>query len=123
MLFVLFLFFQSFSCSKNDGSTQNVDNEALVVKKKKIVTYINGFNCSSGIGCKSIAFGSKPCGGPMEYLVFSNAVDLLQLQAMVAEYNQSEAAYNLQYGISSDCMVVSPPANIGCVNGQCAIVK
>ena len=122
-LCALFLLMQSFTCSKDNDNTQAVSAEALANKKQKIVTDINTFSCSATVGCNSVAFGSKPCGGPREYLVFSNAVNLTQLQTLVGDYNQAEAAYNLQHGIADDCMFVGPPANIGCVNGKCGILN
>lgn len=122
-LLAIFLMLQSFTCSKQADNTEPISSETLTAKKQKIVTYINSFTCSAAVGCSSIAFGAKPCGGPWEYLVFSNAVNLPELQAMVADYNQTEIAYNLQTGGASDCMFVSPPANVGCVNGKCGIIN
>ena len=121
-LFVIVVFLQGSKCAKGVDKT-NVSAETLVVQKQKIVEYIKSFPCNPSVGCNSIAFGSKPCGGPWEYLVFSNAVNLSQLQTMVAEYNQAEATFNLETGAASDCMVVSPPTNIGCENGKCKILN
>ncbi len=123
-LFAIFLFLQNLACSKQVDKTGPVSAEILVAKKQKIVTYINSFPCSATVGCSSIAFGAKPCGGPWEYLVFSNAVNLPELQAMVADYNQIEATLNLRTSAKSDdCMVVNPPAKIGCVDGKCGIIN
>jgi hypothetical protein len=123
-LFLISLLFQSFQCSKSeDKSTTFTTPEQLQTKKQEIITYINSFSCSETVGCSSIAFGSKPCGGPREYLLFSNSVNLPQLQQMVTSYNELDNQYNIQVNAISDCMLVQQPANIGCVNGVCTIIN
>lgn len=69
--------------------------------------------------CHAIAFGSKPCGGPWTYLVYSaEATDSLALARAVAEYNALEERLNREEGRMSDCSVVSPPA-ISHSGGRC----
>lgn len=115
---------QSFQCSKSDETTSNVITpQQLLAKKTEIINYINSFSCSNSVSCDFIAFGSKPCGGPREYLVFSSAVNLTQLQQLVANYNQMETDYNIQINAVSDCAIVLPPNNVGCVNGVCSIIN
>ena len=118
---MLALILQSFQC-EDDVLPTTITPEQLDAKKTEITNYINGFSCDNSSGCNSIAFGAKPCGGPREYLVFSNEVDLPTLQQMVNDYNSLDDAYNIQTGAVSDCEVVAPPTNIGCVDGVCTIV-
>jgi hypothetical protein len=114
---------QSFQCSKSDDKNPNdITPEQLQAKKLEVTNYINSFSCSETVGCSSIAFGEKACGGPKEYLVFSNNVNLPQLQQMVTDYNNLEKQYNIQTNAISDCLAVQPPTNIGCVNGVCKII-
>ena len=122
LLAIVFLL-QNFACVKQADNTEIISAEILAAKKQKIVTYINNFPCSATVGCSSIAFGAKPCGGPWEYLVFSNAVNVPELQAMVADYNQTETTFNVQTNAISDCMFVNPPDKVGCVNGLCGIIN
>jgi hypothetical protein len=61
------------------------------------------------VGCSFIAFGSKPCGGPRSYLLFSNSVDLTKLQAMVKTYNDIDELYSIQTNAISDCMYCQQP--------------
>ena len=112
----------SINCtSKQDDSS--ITLEQLEAKKTVIENYINTFSCSESLGCNYIAFGSKPCGGPRTYLVFSNTINLPQLQTMVTEYNEMDHLRNIQIGAISDCSVPSPPNEIGCVNGVCTIIN
>jgi hypothetical protein len=73
--------------------------------------------------CRTIAFGSKPCVGPWEYLVYSTQVsDEERLERLVSLYNDLEEEYNQENGIMSDCSVVSRP-EVGLADGQCMAVR
>lgn len=117
---LLFVLLQSFQCDEEDNRTTP---ELLAQKKQEILNYIGSFSCANATGCLSIAFGAKPCGGPREYLVYPNTVDQTTLETLVAEYYEMDHQYNIEIGAISDCMVVSPPNRIDCVNGVCTIVN
>ena len=69
--------------------------------------------------CRSVALGSKPCGGPWQYLIYSAAqTDLVQLVEKVAEYNAREADINVRHGSISDCMLVVEPT-LSSRDGKC----
>lgn len=122
-LLLLFLILQSFQCSDTDDTKNAITSEQLQAKKLEITNYINSFSCSETAGCNFIAFGSKPCGGPRTYLLFSNSVDLAKLQEMVKTYNEMDKAYNIKTGAVSDCMFLLPPTEVKCINGVCSITK
>ena len=113
----------SFQCTSNRSDSETITVEQLAAKKTTIQNYINSFSCSESVGCNYIAFGSKPCGGPRMYLVFSNTINLPQLQEMVTEYNEMDHLRNIQTNAISDCSVPSPPNEIRCVNGVCTIIN
>lgn len=118
---MLLVLLQSFQCeNSNDSST--ITPEQLEQKKQEILDYIATFSCENANGCRSIAFGSKPCGGPREYLVYPNTANQNILETMVNDYNQMENQHNIQTNAISDCMAVMPPNEIGCVNGVCTII-
>jgi hypothetical protein len=119
----LSLLLQSFQCSDSNDSSDLITSAQLETKKQEIQNYINSFSCSESVGCSFIAFGSKPCGGPWSYLVFSNSVDLIKLQEMVKNYNEMNRLYNIQTNAISDCSVPLPPNEIKCVNGVCTIIN
>ncbi|WP_445718612.1 hypothetical protein [Flavobacterium sp.] len=111
-----------FQCEK-ESVNSTITPQQLVDKKQEILNYISGFSCANATSCNYIAFGSKPCGGPREYLVFPNTVNQATLESLINEYNDLDNQYNIQTGAVSDCMVVSPPNNIDCVNGVCTIIN
>jgi hypothetical protein len=119
---LLAMLLQSFQCN-DEEIVNSVTPQQLVQKKQEILDYINSFSCAEASGCNSIAFGAKPCGGPREYLVYPNTVNQATLENLVNEYYEMDNEYNLQTGAVSDCMVVSPPNNIDCVNGVCTIIN
>lgn len=122
--FVICLLLQSFQCEKPvvEKSRNDYSNE-LRNNKQVILDYIASFPCDETTGCNFIAFGSKPCGGPWEYLIYSNAVDEAYLTEMVNTYNQLENSYNSEFEIFSDCAIVNPPEQVGCINGICTIIN
>lgn len=75
--------------------------------------------CNENTECSYIGFGSKPCGGPWTYLIYTNSIDVDQLLLWVNDYNQLEQELNENWGIISDCSIVSPPLGFDCVNNTC----
>ena len=120
-LCMLFVLLQSFQCENSNDNT-TITPEQLVQKKQEILDYIATFSCENANGCSSIAFGSKPCGGPREYLAYPNTVNQNVLEAMVNDYNQMDNKYNIQTNAVSDCMAIMPPNTIDCINGVCTII-
>jgi len=111
------------SCSNNSEVSQE-EGERLELDnlKEEIELLISKGTCTENTSCNFIAFGSKPCGGPWSYLVFSTSIDVGLLKEKVATYNKNEAAFNIKWNILSDCSVVLPPTQVTCVNGKCTAI-
>lgn len=109
------------SCVSDNGSasTYEIELEQLNVLKSNIETLASTSICNESVECKFIAFGSKPCGGPWGYLIYSTSIDTVQLETWVEDYNQKQAAFNVKWGLISDCSVPSPPTSINCENNTC----
>jgi len=122
-ILALSLILQSFQCTDSNDSSDLITSTQLETKKQEINTYINSFGCSESVGCNYIAFGSKPCGGPRTYLVFSNDVNLTHLKDLVTKYNEMDNLYNIQTKAISDCSFLLPPNEIKCINGVCTIIN
>ncbi|NOQ91251.1 MAG: hypothetical protein GQ552_00885 [Flavobacteriaceae bacterium] len=124
MKFLLFFItFLATDCNNTDDIvTQEVEKKALETLAKEIKTIADTSICSSEFTCDYVGFGSKPCGGNWEYLVYSNSIDVVDFLAKVKTYNELEKKYNIKYGIMSDCMVVPPPNKIICENGKCKAI-
>jgi hypothetical protein len=69
--------------------------------------------------CASIGFGSRPCGGPSMYLVYSTAnTNETRLKELVSEFNQLDEIINQELGIGSICSV-EPKPTVVLVDGVC----
>ena len=111
-----------FGCTHNTEFTKEEDLAELTALQEEIELLVDSGVCSENSDCNYIAFGSKACGGPKTYLVFSTSINVELLQQKVATYNELENDFNKKWGIISDCSVVLPPTSVACINGKCVAV-
>ncbi|TYA74017.1 hypothetical protein [Seonamhaeicola marinus] len=113
------------ACLSDDGNdSDSYENEVQTLQtlKADIEALVATSVCNESTECKSIAFGSKPCGGPWSYLIYSTSIDTQELETKVGQYNQLEAIFNAKWGVLSDCAVANPPVDIICENNECVAV-
>lgn len=123
ILVLLFLLLFSTQCEDDiPPFTQETEQQELAALKTEIENLANTSFCGDAFECKFIAFGSKPCGGPWGYLVYSTSIDTEELENRVERYNREEAIYNTEWGITSDCAVNNPPESMNCENNACVAV-
>ena len=114
MLFLVLL--SAFSCQKEEATAEEAEMTRL---KTQIDALTADKTCGAERSCGVIGLGSKPCGGPWSYLIYSlNAADAVALADMVKRYNQLEAERNRRENRVSDCMMVLPP-EVACTDGKC----
>ena len=111
-----------FGCSNNSATSQEEERQHLAELKLEIEQLVSEGTCSNEKECDFIAFGSKPCGGPWNYLVYTTTIDVKLLKEKVAIYNSKELAFNNKWGIASDCMAVLPPIKAECIDGSCTAI-
>ncbi len=76
----------------------------------EIKEMVGDASCEAVADGRFIGLGSKPCGGPWQYLVYSViGTDTLVLAEKVQQYNALEAEMNTRYGYASDCALASEP--------------
>ncbi|TGV03735.1 hypothetical protein [Flavivirga rizhaonensis] len=111
-------------CSSNDNNAPTYESELaqLSLLKADIETLANASVCNENFECKFIALGSKPCGGPWSYLIYTTSIDVEQLQAAIKDYNQKESDFNVKWGIASDCALTIQPTGVTCENNTCVLV-
>ena len=105
--------------SSDDSDNFESDLQELTLMRTAIEELADTSSCSDRAECLFIALGSKPCGGPWSYLIYSSTIDTAQLEEMVETYNNKQAAFNTKYGQASDCMAVLPPTELICEDGKC----
>ena len=97
------------------------DTTLLSALRSQVFGLIGVPTCRDLSQCRLIAYGSKPCGGPWTYLVYSLATtDSIALNAAVEKYNAQEAEVNRTEGRRSDCRAITRP-QLQVVAGRCAI--
>ncbi len=123
LFLALFLFIGSVSGCEQAEVDQEITVKNLEKQLAEIHSVINAASCSETGECSYLAYGSKACGGPQGYFLFSNQVDLEALTTMVENYTKAEDAYNRKFGVISDCMFVTPPTQLACEKGKCVQVE
>lgn len=105
------------------SSQAGARGESLDTLRAAVLQLAGDPTCEDVSQCRSIAFGSKPCGGPWSYLVYSaQTTDSVSLAAAVSRYNRREAQLNRELGRASDCQVVLPP-RLSCVSARCTALR
>lgn len=104
------------------SSDETVSREELDELETQIREMIGEAPAEAEKYCKIVAFGSKPCGGPWSYLVYSSThTNEARLNILVDKYNTMEDEYNRQHSIVSNC-VVEPKPEAELHNGRCIAV-
>jgi hypothetical protein len=86
------------------------DAERLEDLRRMIEQEIGIPSANEPTQCKLMPFGSKPCGGPWGYLVYSTLkTDETRLKQLVIEFNQLQKKRNEESKIISDCAVALEP--------------
>ena len=122
ILLLVCLSFTAFQCDDDAPLTQEQELARLQDLKSEIETLASTSVCNETTECKFIAFGSKPCGGPWSYLIYSTSIDVEALEAMVQDYNAKEQSYNQSWNVVSDCALAQQPSSVTCENNTCVAV-
>ena len=116
----LFLLLFSAQCEDDiPPFSQETEQQELAAIKAEIENLASTSIFGVTFECKYIAFGSKPCGGPWTYLVYSTSIDAEELENRVEGYNRKEKMFNTKWGVISDCAITNPPSGIKCENNIC----
>ena len=75
--------------------------------------------CARVADCKVLPMGSKPCGGPTEFLVYcATSTDEKALEAKAKRVTDTEKAVNAAQQSMSICTALTPP-KVKLQNGVC----
>ena len=114
----------SLSCAgKQAAVPEGRDSLTSDSLRQSIARQVGTAACSSPAVCRTQPLGSKPCGGPRQYLIYSLKVtDSARLAADAARYSEAEARMNREKGLMSDCSMLVAP-QVSCVSGKCAAIQ
>ena len=112
---------QPITTAKNEVKTIKV-SQASDIKIKPSLTNLDGkkteFNaliknkeCDSTNQCQILPVGSRACGGPSQYVVYSNKhVDSKKAQALALQITNAEKVFNEKNKMMSICQHLTKPA-------------
>jgi len=122
LVIIMFLSILTARCNALSGQNE-VTLKHLEAQLNDIHTFVNEAGCSNAGQCSYLPIGSKACGGPMGFIVFSNNIDIATLKKMVDKYTEDQKLYNIQNNVISDCSLPNPPERLDCVDGKCAEIR
>lgn len=103
---------------RKKGFTREQHKEALQRHYKEIVAMADNKHCNNPNEFTFAPFGSKACGGPQTYIIYSKNIDTKKFLEKLAQYNMAEASYNQRWDITSDCMMAPVPSGIKCEDNK-----
>lgn len=100
------------------ASTQLEDDQLLSDLYLEILSLSTSYTCSDESDWKYTAIGVKACGGPAAYIAYSLKLDVGAFLAKVSYYTHQQEAYNIKWGITSDCTIPPEPKGVTCEEGM-----
>lgn len=100
-----------------DENSQKYDQAALDKLKASIESEISKEKCTDANEWTFAPMGAKACGGPQSYIAYPKKMEATIL-VKINDYTEKVKAFNQKYNITSDCMMVMPPAAIRCNDGK-----
>jgi len=100
-------------------AAKEVSLDDIKTAKNKLNNLIADKQCSTSSQCKVSAVGSRACGGPSDYIVYSTqSAPQEQVSALSDTITQLESTYNVQKGMMSICQHLTAPST-QCVENKC----
>lgn len=100
-------------------AAKEVSLDDIKTAKNKLNNLIADKQCSTSSQCKVSAVGSRACGGPSDYIVYSTqSAPQEQVSALSDTITQLESTYNVQKGMVSICQHLTAPST-QCVENKC----
>ncbi len=104
---------------EGDQRSEEGDRAQLMEMRREIDTLVGEAEGVSIADCRYAGLGSKPCGGPWAYIVYSvSSTDSTALAIRLTAYDAFEAEMNELYGYVSDCSIPAPPV-LAFKDGRC----
>lgn len=103
----------------NKQKLETITADSLNEKKAEFQTLITNKECDTSNQCQVIAIGSRACGGPSQYAIFSDKhVDSEQAKALASNITVAEKIFNEKNQMISICQHINKPA-VQCVSNVC----
>lgn len=106
------------SCQIFESDSKDYSLEELEILYEEIKELASSKTCTSSSEWRFVALGSKPCGGPWEYIAYPTRIDEAMFLEKVKTYNKLQSEYNEKNDRFSDCLYVEEPSSVVCESGK-----
>ena len=105
--------------TKNNVIAESVSIDDIKTAKAELNTLITDKQCDTSTQCRISAVGSRACGGPSRFIVYSTkSASEKQVAALSDKITKLESSYNSQKGMMSICQHLTTPST-QCVENKC----
>ena len=105
--------------TKNNVIAESVSIDDIKTAKAELNTLITDKQCDTSTQCRISAVGSRACGGPSSFIVYSTkSASEKQVAALSDKITKLESSYNSQKGMMSICQHLTTPST-QCVENKC----
>lgn len=102
---------------KKELSEQEKEHRNLMTLFTEIQNLVYAISCTDAANWTFTAYGSKACGGPQGYIAYSKNMNTVDFLNKITGYTETEKEFNIKWGITSDCSLITEPIAIECKNG------
>ena len=105
--------------NKNKQELASIPTQNLDEKKAKLLELTANKDCDTSTQCQVIAVGSRACGGPSQYAIYSSKHTSAEtVKALASDITVAEKVFNEKNGMMSICQHLEKPA-AQCINNKC----
>jgi hypothetical protein len=109
----------SFAVSDAEG-IGSISDKSLSSLEAEIRQSIS-LQCSSSWECHVATAGSKPCGGPSRYFIYSSSTsNVTAIEQLTDEYTALQQLQNQSTNAVGTCDALDVPTSLSCISNQCA---
>lgn len=105
-----------------DESSQKYEQAQLDQLRASIESEVTKEKCTNAGEWAFAPMGAKACGGPQMYIAYPKKIETAILER-ISDYTAKVKAFNQKYGVMSDCMMVTEPTGIRCINGKAELIN
>jgi hypothetical protein len=116
-----FLILLVLSACTEQRSRQEAELE-LQLLMNEIDGMVANAECADPYEWRITPVGSKPCGGPIAYKAYSSQMDTVAFLQEVKLFTEKQRAFNKEWDVASDCLLVPMPVDVRCVEGKPELV-
>jgi hypothetical protein len=110
-------------CGVARAQQVSADEAQLEALHAEILAMIGDAPCVNVVHCRLLALGTRPCGGPDEYLAYSSHIaNRAVLENKALEYTLIQEDVQRAKSIAGVCVVLPEP-RLACVDRRCRVVS